>query len=264
MIDLTDRVTVYILTIGDKPNFQDCLRHLGSQDCFFRQKFIANVAPPAAAFQQMIEDCETEFYVQCDEDMLLHPHAIRTLYEAMIGGPVRTAIWCYPLWDAHIRQALIGVKIYRHSMMREANYDVTSSSCDIDVNSLLKAAGYEVACKWTDFFDKAVCLGLHGMHYTPATAYEAYYNRAMKSRLHPGLIGWVHRLPAVFKRLMREEPASDIHLYALLGYVAGMYADLSGYVDKDMRYGDLVFSELKHDLERKLGPDECQQLHAGQ
>jgi len=264
MLNLTNDLTVSVLTIGDNTNLEHCLQNLSQQDCRFRQEIIANVAPAAAALQQMIDRCETPYCVQVDEDMLLHPHAIRTLYEAMIGGPVATAIWCYPLWDAHIRQAIIGVKIYRVAMLRQVNYDLASASCDIDVNTRLKAAGYEVACKWTQFFDKNVCLGLHGGHYTPATAFESYFNRAVKSRLHPGLIGWIHRLPAVFKHIIRQEPTSDIHLYALLGYVAGLYADPKGYVDKDLRHIDHVFSELHLDLERVLDDTERQQLHAGQ
>jgi hypothetical protein len=256
MIDLRDRVTAFILTIGDKENFADCLTHLAAQDCQFRQYTITNIAPAAAALQKMIDECETEYCIQVDEDMVLFPHAIRTLYEAIMNGPSRAAIWCYPLWDALIGQAIIGIKIYRVAMMREVKYDIASPSCDIDVNTRLHAAGYEVDCKWTNFFDRSVCLGLHGVHHTPATAYEAYYNRAMKSRLHPGLIGWIHRLPAVFKRIIRTHPQSDVHLYALLGYVAGLYADLTGYVDKDFRYGDPVFSELSRDLERALAPEE--------
>ena len=76
-----DHVTVFVTTVG-APSYDACRQHLGAQDCAFRLQVIDRVAPMSAAFQRMLDECPTPFFVQVDEDMLLYPHAVRTLYEA--------------------------------------------------------------------------------------------------------------------------------------------------------------------------------------
>ena len=78
-------------TVG-APSFATCTRFLKEQDCRFRLQIIDSHAPMNAALQKMIDDCETEFYVQVDEDMLLYPHAVRTLFERMIQHPAHIAL----------------------------------------------------------------------------------------------------------------------------------------------------------------------------
>ena len=63
-MDLTDLVTVFVTTVGDKA-YPHCIEALDCQDSRFRFAAIENVAPMSAAFQRMIDDCETPYYVQC-------------------------------------------------------------------------------------------------------------------------------------------------------------------------------------------------------
>jgi hypothetical protein len=250
MIDLRDKVTVFHLMVGDKENYFHCVNAINAQDCQFGYEEIRNVAPAAAALQKLIDRCETPYYIQLDEDMILRPHAVSHLCEVMDTGPTKAAILCYPLWDEHIEQAIVGVKIYRLEAMKQVQYRLDAPACEIDINEQLHGKDWDVTAKWTHAEDKEICLGSHGAHYTPATAYEAYFNRAIKSRVYPDKMEWVSLLPAKFRQLMRKEPDNPIHLYALLGYTAGVNVDLAAWNhDKDMRVVNEAFIRLQKELE---------------
>ena len=76
-IDISDLVTVFVSTVG-YPTFESCIENLQRQDCIFELNVIDHVAPMSAAFQRMLEECVTPYFVQVDEDMLLYPGAVRT------------------------------------------------------------------------------------------------------------------------------------------------------------------------------------------
>ncbi|MFN8644361.1 MAG: hypothetical protein U0802_22905 [Candidatus Binatia bacterium] len=67
-----------------------------------------------AAFQRMLDECRTPYYVQVlDEDMLLHPHAVRTLHDAMAAAPADVAVIVHDLYDVTSSRCIFGVKIFR-------------------------------------------------------------------------------------------------------------------------------------------------------
>jgi histo-blood group ABO system transferase len=249
-IDLTADVTVFVLTVGDKENYQHCRDALYEQDCTFRLEVIDHIAPVSAAFQRMTDRCYTPFFIEVDEDMILKPAAVRMLHEAIAASPNTTALICEPLWDEHLQRALLGVKIYRHSALAKFQYeDAYHLGCDISMNERLRASGYTISIDWDGVDDKARCFGYHGMHYTPATAYMAYYNRALTSRLYPQQLLWLQELPKYFRDRLQAEPNNPIHLFSLLGYVAGLNVTLdTEHCGKDYRMVDAALTCIIEEL----------------
>ena len=88
MIDLSNELTVFVVSTGET-TMNDCLAALGDQDCVFRIEYIQDVFPMSSDFQAMPDRCKTKYFVQVDADMLLKPHAIRTLYEAVKCSSLR-------------------------------------------------------------------------------------------------------------------------------------------------------------------------------
>lgn len=249
-MDLTDQVTVFVATVGDRANYDHCIQALDCQDSRFRFEAVENVAPMSAAFQAMIDRCETPYYVQVDEDMILEPYAIRILYDSMAKSSDDTAILCYSLWDEHMRQAILGVKIYRHAIVSQFPYRHDVPNCDTEQNDRLKAAGYRLQVYWHGYEKNLTCIGRHGVHYTPETAFEAYYNRAVKSRLFPQWMSWARRLASELKQRAAADPNNHVDLYAWLGFCAGLTADLSKLDhEKDCRTVNHDFRRLQADLE---------------
>jgi len=101
---------VFVTTVG-APTFDECLEHLRRQDCAFRLVVLDGVAPLSAALQRMVDSCETPFYVQVDEDMLLRPHAIRTLHAGIAESDSRIAMVVGNLYDVHLERGIHGPEL---------------------------------------------------------------------------------------------------------------------------------------------------------
>lgn len=235
MVDLSDRLTVFVITVGEETT-QACLDALREQDVGFRLKIIDHVAPMEAAFQQMLDTCETPYFVQVDADMVLYPHAIRTLYRAIIDEPNDMMMVNYPLHDVHLDRAIVGVKIYRHDIAKQFPYQ-SDFSCEMGQLQKAETAGYRYRSHFKHMLDFSLCLGEHGTHFTPRSIFERYRNLMQRYRLYP-FMGWLRPWPQEFLRRYQEDP-TDLNLYALLGAIVGLTSDLSQCKqDKDYREYD--------------------------
>jgi len=222
-LDLSAEVTVFVSTVG-AISFADCMAHLERQDSRFRLRVITNVAPMSAAFQQMLDDCETPFYVQVDEDMILQPHAVRVLYDSIRNTESDVVMATGWLWDVHLGRHIIGVKIFRHGVVR--HYPLANvRSCEMDQLARLKRDGYRYLtlpcdspteqCEWT--------LGLHGAHYTPRSIFERYATLEQVLCQYPDKLGWFAAFATEFLSRFRTD-TSEINAMALLGILSGRLA----------------------------------------
>ena len=170
--DLSDAVTVFVTTVGAL-TYEACLRHLRDQDCTFRLQIIDHVAPMNVAFQRMLDECRTPYYVQVDEDMLLHPHAVRTLYENIVGAGANVAIYVAELYDVHVERCIQGVKIFRHDIVRR--YPFTAGNAfESEQVTRLEEDGYVVLRTVCGVHPTDRTLGLHGTQWSSQSIYERY------------------------------------------------------------------------------------------
>jgi MoaA/NifB/PqqE/SkfB family radical SAM enzyme/glycosyltransferase involved in cell wall biosynthesis len=253
--DLSSEVTVFFVTTGD-PVAATAWSALERQNCGFVLERIENVAPMSAAFQQMIVRCRTPYFIQVDEDMILKPGAVRTLYETIRRQPDDVFMYAYMLWDVHLVRGIFGVKAYRHSLMRLVEYrDV--QSCEQDHFKRLEAMGYKYAVPgWSDAtltYGSPQVQGQHGTLYTPRAAFERYLDLTEKYR-DVGGSDWYMRYPYEFlTRLLGEERLSSAgsleqltDFWALAGAVCGLFSDLSlPRKEKDFRLPPRGFGELR-------------------
>ena len=214
--DLPD-TTIFITTIGDEVNFADCIAHLQAQTVRCPIVLIDRVAPMSAAFAMMHKLCTTPYYVQVDEDMLLHPHAIESLHDELEQAPEDVAFVCAALWDCDVERAILGVKIYRHAIVRQFPYR-NVISCEVRQMNSMKAAGYKTVLHSTD--EGAPCLGEHGKHYSAATIFQRW-QRLFQKHGSMGHLTWLEPWPVrLLERYMQtREPE---HLYAFLGSISGI------------------------------------------
>jgi len=243
---LQDQVTVFVATIGG-PTYQACLEHLRHQDCDFQLEVVSHVAPLSAAFQQMIERCQTPFYIQVDEDMLLRPHAARTMFERLHSAPPDVAEVVGALFDVHQGRAIEGLRIFRHSVVRRYPYD-DQDGCDIRQVRRLLADGFQILRPRLDLAaDSPEIMGLHGTGYDARSIYERYLTFWRKHRR--GTI----RAPSFTKEIHRfldrflEEP-SELNFFALMGVITAQLTDIEAPLgEKDYRtYDDLPgYRELR-------------------
>lgn len=177
--DLSADLTVFVSTVGDEENFRDCLAHLEAQTVRFRLEIIDRVAPLSAAFQRMLDLCVTPYYVQVDEDMILHSNAIETLFGEIVRAHSKTAMVCRPLWDVDIQGAIYGLKIYRHEIVRDFPYEDTFS-CERTQKERIEAAGFET--RFDPLGGRESCVGEHGKHYSLRTIFLRWRRLIQKRR----------------------------------------------------------------------------------
>jgi hypothetical protein len=231
--------TIFVTTIGDKANFDDCIRHLRAQSVVAPIEIIDRVAPLSAAFQEMHLRCSTEFYVQVDEDMILFPDAIETLRKSMESAPKNMALVCAPLWDCDAQCLIYGVKIYRWPIVKQFPYR-NNASCEIEQLERLRAAGYDAIVQPLNV---SWCLGEHGKHYTTRTIFQRWQRCFQKHRLF-GRMNWIESYPQTL--LARYVDTGEmLHLYAFLGAMAGIVDTSLPDSEQDWRKPNEVFQRLQ-------------------
>jgi MoaA/NifB/PqqE/SkfB family radical SAM enzyme len=230
--DRTSDLTVFFITTGEAIGAR-AWTALHKQTCKFRLGVIKNVSPMSAAFQRMVDTCETQYFIQVDEDMVLKPTAVIELYRSIRGLPDDVFMYAYMLWDVHLVRGIFGVKSYRRDLMRLASYHDTQS-CEQDHFKQLQDAGYRyVVPGWDDATltpRSPQVQGAHGMLYNPRSAYERYLDLTEKYR-DVGGSDWYARYPMEFlRRLVGDEGIKGLDqntdLWAFVGAVCGLATDL--------------------------------------
>lgn len=219
-LDLSREVTVFVLSLG-APSYAACLQRLRAQDCQVTLERIEGVRPLSAALQQMIDRCRTPYFVQVDEDMLLHPHAIRLLHARMAAAPPEVATVVGLLHDVHLGCDIQGVKIARHAVA--ARYRWADEPVVIRRIERMAADGFRVQVIETADPSAPGPLGLHTTPATPAALFDRYRALERLRQTFPRRMDWVEPLPALLlARVMTEGRLDDMP--ALLGLLAGRAA----------------------------------------
>ena len=256
MVDYQKELTVFLVSVDDDtPNLRHCRAALAKQDCKFIIKSIHNVAPMDRAFQEMINRCETPYFIQVDMDMILYPDGIKRLFDGMKEQDDTAVIYCLPLWDVHLQRTILGCKCYRADIMKRYPYR-DSFSCEMDQVNRMKEDGFKTVSVWSSFKRDSECVGDHGAHYTPLSVFVRYKRLIEKSRMYPW-IEWVGVLPKEFKERY-ESDKSDLNFYALAGAMAGLTSnidDCEGEMDYRKVWRLPEFERIDNSLYPK-GPSE--------
>lgn len=202
--------TVFLLTVGD-PAFQACKESVEQQTgALFTIETIQDVCPFNAAAQEMMTRCATPYFIQVDEDMILHPDAVHRMEQAMTQAPAEVGMICFHLYDEDRECPIQGIKIYRTELMKRLMFrDLKASEMN-----LLDQMG-EQGIRWILHPD---VLGRHGTQYTPDTIYRRYKTMYEKDiRQWNLLTSDIHRKAHKFR-----ETGDIVQLFALLGAAHGI------------------------------------------
>jgi glycosyltransferase involved in cell wall biosynthesis len=211
--NLRDELTVFVINAGDNPNYWDCVDSVYNQNCTFHIKFINNVAPMSKAFQRMIDDCFTKYYIQVDGDMILNPDAIETIYNSLVSSEEKTSIVAYMLKDVHLDFDIYGIKGYKHDVLKNYPYNLETISCEMEQIKRMHSGGYNTAMK-------QVVLGYHSPKWNLELIYERYFDLMEKWKIYK--YDWLEKLPAKLLIMFKNNP-SDINFFALAGTMESLF-----------------------------------------
>ena len=84
-----DNLTVFLIST-DEETYEKSKKSLLNQNSIFKIKEIKNIFPMSAAFQYMPDNCETDYFIQLDADMILHHNSIYKLYTEILNSSFLT------------------------------------------------------------------------------------------------------------------------------------------------------------------------------
>lgn len=207
-----NKVTVFVISCHGDPNYYDCLEALESQKPPFPVKQIRNVAPMSAAFQQMLDQCDTPYFVQCDSDMILAQGTVAHMLEIIEQADPKVAIAAFMLQDPHLEMPIQGVKIYRHEIVAKYPYNLTTISCEKNHLDRMTEDGYTI-------LNRMEVVGAHSPKWTPELIFERYFDLMEKWKLYG--YTWLEDLHRkLFLKYMDKQ--SELNLYAYLGAMASV------------------------------------------
>jgi GR25 family glycosyltransferase involved in LPS biosynthesis len=210
--DLSKFLTVFIISCGFNPNYEDCKMSLGNQTVKFKLKEVKNISPMSKAFQKMIDDCDTDYYIQVDEDMILQPDSIETIYNSLTSSGSNISTIAHMLKDTHLDFNLYGIKGYKHNILKEYPYNLEIISCEVEQVKRLQNDGYD-----TLMVEKVI--GYHSPKWTPELIYERYFDVIEKWKIFK--YNWMSELPSKLLKIFQNNP-TEINLYALMGAMSSL------------------------------------------
>lgn len=232
--DLSEHLTVFVISCGNNPNYQDCISAINNQSVKFQLKEIRNIAPMSQAFQLMIDECTTKYYIQIDEDMILDNDSIRIIYESLKSSNDNIAIVQYKLKDIHLNFDLFGVKGYKHEILKNYPYNLETISCEVEQVNRMKSNGYGIGT----FHE---ILGLHSPKWTKSLIFERYFDLMEKWKIYK--YDWLSELPSKLLEIFKKD-SSEMNLFALMGALTSICTNELRNREKNFLIQDENFSKI--------------------
>lgn len=233
--DYSDILTVFLISCGSNPNYGDCVSALKKQSICFGTEEIKDVKPLSLAFQKMIDNCKTKYYIEIDEDMIMRHDSIEKMLVAMIDCEKRddrVAMISFKLNDVHSGQDIYGVKIYRHDILKNYPYDLRHPSCEVEQIARFKNDGY------VNFLSSDV-VGEHSPKWNNELIYDRYNNLMRKFLIYR--YQWLENIPAMLIEKIIKEPNRE-NIFALLGAYQGI---LDGNLEAEKDFSSKNVSYMK-------------------
>ena len=235
--DLTKELTVFVVSCGSNPNYIDCINSLRNQNCSFNIKYIKDISPMSKAFQKMIDDCFTKYYIQVDEDMILNENSIEKIYESIKSSSNATHSVCYLLKDPHLNFNLYGIKAYKHDVMKNHPYNLNVISCEVEQLGRIEKSGYKNV-----FIQEVV--GLHSPKWTQELIFERYFDLMEKWKVYN--YHWMGELPAKLMHIYKNNP-TDLNLFAFMGAMTSISSNEKlRNREKNYKIEDKNFKRIKN------------------
>jgi len=209
-------ITACIVTTG-RSTLADCEASVRAQTLPVTVDYVRNVAPMDRAFQAMVDQCQTEFLLQVDDDMILDADAVSRLAEALVLEP---RAWMALGWlrDSHLAMNIQGLKLYRTERIRSVGFRSTTS-CEVDQNKRAEAHGW-----WISELPEKEPVGRHEIGNDPQVVFERYRTLALKSREYG--YHWPRRVPKKMMQRLMSGKGTDRDAMAFAGAIAGFFQPL--------------------------------------
>jgi hypothetical protein len=243
------RITAAILTVDPSLSLPACLESVRSQNlppCTV--EVIRNVSPFSRASQEALDRITTEYYVQVDDDMVLHPTCFERLFFLMETEP-HCAQSVAQLSDP-VFGTLTGVKMYRTEPVRSVGFFPLrgEKGCERHMTEQLQALGYVTARSRS-------IEGIHHPEYSAQDMYWKFHFLGEQLRYYPDTRSRMLELVTLLSRRW-DDHHDTLTLFGIAGLFSGLQSEDAGSeLDYSTREGAPAFDRLKEFLDTLPGAD---------
>lgn len=237
-VDLSKDLTVFVISAGNNPNYNDCISALKKQTVDFSFKQIKDIYPLSKAFQAMIDQCTTKYYIEVDEDMILNSNTIGRMYNAIIKTNNKIAMICFKLLDIHLNFKIHGIKIYKHNILKKYPYNLDIISCEMEQLERLKKDGYSY-----QLIEQV--MGKHSPKWTSELIFDRYYDLMEKYKIFQ--YKWLENLPHKLWEIFVKVP-SETNFHALLGVYSSIFSKTGEKNEKNFSIKNKGYIKVKSSL----------------
>jgi len=121
MTDLEGMIDVFIITNG-RSTFEYCEKSLQLQkDVKFNINVIRDMSWQVA-HEELLKKCNSIFALRVDDDMLLHPLALKFMYECVKNQDRKIALRGWRLWEPWSNKVCKGIKVYNSKIAKKIGF----------------------------------------------------------------------------------------------------------------------------------------------
>jgi len=143
-VDLNKIIDVFIITNG-RSTFPYCLDSVGSQkDVKFKLNIIEDMGWQEA-HEEMLRRCISRFALRVDDDMLLHPLALKFMYGCVKNQKDNIALRGWRLWEPWSNKMCKGIKVYNVGIAKKIGFRLDHlGKIDKPFTKNAEKAGYKI------------------------------------------------------------------------------------------------------------------------
>jgi len=233
-------LTVFVISAGTNPNYDNCIKSLKNQSVKFKIKEINNVSPMSKAYQTMIDTCTTKYYIQIDEDMILNYNAVEIMYNCIKNSDDNIAFVTYKLLDIHLNFDIFGVKIYNHDITHKyKRWNKGKQITEIDFIEKLKNSDYNIT-------SKELVIGMHSPLWNEKLIFNRYFDLMERYKIYGYY--WAKEIPKKLYDIFKSNP-TDLNLYAFMGALASVAnKDIVQLPEKDFQTENEIYTKIRNML----------------
>jgi hypothetical protein len=144
MINLSGTIDVFVITNG-RSTFDYCKKSIENQQgVIFKPTYIKNRGWQEA-HEILLKKCESKFALRVDDDMLLHPMALKFMYQCVKKQKDDIALRGWRLWEPWSNKVCKGIKVYNHKIAKKVGFKLDHlGKIDKPFTRNAEKAGYKI------------------------------------------------------------------------------------------------------------------------
>jgi hypothetical protein len=144
MTDLEGMIDVFVITNG-RSTFEYCEKSLQLQkDVKFNINIIRDMNWQDA-HEELLKRCRSKFALRVDDDMLLHPLALKFMYQCVKKQKDNIALRGWRLWEPWSNKVCKGIKVYNTKIAKKIGFHLDHlGKIDKPFTRNAEKAGYKI------------------------------------------------------------------------------------------------------------------------